>query len=33
VRIVEGKQHQLVWQDYSANDLSFDLPYDNFGDN
>jgi hypothetical protein len=34
VRIVEGNQHQLVWQDYSANDLSFDLPfYDNFGDN
>jgi len=34
VRIVEGNQRQLVWQDYSAKDLSFDLPfYDSFGDN
>lgn len=34
VRIVDGNQHQLVWQDYSSNDISFELPfYDNFGDN
>jgi hypothetical protein len=34
VRIVDGNQHQLVWQYYSSNDISFDLPFfDNFGDN
>ena len=34
VRIVDGNQHQLVWQYYSTNDITFDLPFfDNFGDN
>jgi hypothetical protein len=34
VRIVDGNQHQSVWQYYSSNDITFDLPFfDNFGDN
>ncbi|HZD47243.1 MAG TPA: hypothetical protein VE178_00740 [Silvibacterium sp.] len=34
VRIVDGNQTQQVWQYYTANDLTFDLPFfDNFGDN
>ena len=31
VRIVDGNQHQLVWQYYSSNDILFDLPFfDNY---
>ena len=33
VRIVDGNQRQQVWQYYSVNDITFDLPFfDNFGD-
>jgi len=34
VRIVDGNQTQQVWRQYSANDLTFNLPFfNNFGDN
>jgi hypothetical protein len=34
IHIVDGNQHQQVWQYYSSNDITFDLPFfDNFGDN
>jgi hypothetical protein len=34
IRIVDGNQKQQIWQDYPANDITFNLPFfDNFGDN
>ncbi|HEY0162097.1 MAG TPA: hypothetical protein VGB69_05425 [Edaphobacter sp.] len=34
VRIVDGNQKQQIWKDYTASDITFDLPFfDNFGDN